>query len=51
MSIDPLEEMFKDPDKRAKLYLLFVGAQILSTILIVIGTMILILWALGIFRY
>jgi len=51
LSIDPLEEMFKDPDKRAKLYLLFVGAQILSIILIVTGTIIFILWALGIFRH
>lgn len=50
MSIDPLEEMFKDPDRRAKLYLLFVGVQILSTIMIVVGTLIFILWALGIIR-
>lgn len=51
MSIDPLEEMFKDPDRKAKLYLLFAGVQILSTILIVIGTLFLILWTLGIFKY
>lgn len=50
MSIDPLEDMFKDPDRRAKLYLLFVGVQILSTILIVVGTLIFILWALGIIK-
>lgn len=50
MSIDPLEEMFKDPDKRAKLYLLFVGVQILSTILIVVGTIIFILSALGLIK-
>lgn len=50
MSIDPLEDMFKDPDRRAKLYLLIVGVQILSTILIVVGTLIFILWALGIIK-
>ncbi|MEN4006718.1 MAG: hypothetical protein PQ964_05135 [Methanobacteriaceae archaeon] len=51
MSIDPLEEMFKDPDRIAKLYLLFVGLRILSIILIVVGTLIFILWALGIFKF
>lgn len=48
MSIDPLEEMFKDPDRRAKLYLLFVGAQILATILITVGTIIFILRLVGV---
>ncbi|HEX7468883.1 MAG: hypothetical protein WAK14_06025 [Methanobacterium sp.] len=43
---DPLNELFKDvkdPDDRAKLFVLFAAAMIISTILIVIGTIIWIL--------
>jgi hypothetical protein len=46
MSRDPLNELFKDvkdPDNRAKLFLIVAGAMILSTILIVVGTIIFIL--------
>ncbi len=43
MSIDPIEDIMSDPDRRAKLYLLFAGAQILVTAMIVIGTLIFIL--------
>jgi hypothetical protein len=46
MSKDPLNELFKDvkdPDNRAKLFILVSGAMIMSTILIVIGTIIFIL--------
>ncbi|MBI5679924.1 MAG: hypothetical protein HZC47_03390 [Methanobacterium sp.] len=50
MNIDPLEEYFEDPDKRAKLYLLMTGAMILTTILITIGTIIFILWAVGVIK-
>jgi prolipoprotein diacylglyceryltransferase len=50
MSIDPLEEMFKDPDRKAKLYLVIAGVQILSTVLIVVGTLIFILYLLGIIQ-
>jgi hypothetical protein len=49
MSIDPIEDIMDDPDKRAKLFLLMSGAAILTTIMIVIGTLIFILYALGIF--
>jgi hypothetical protein len=52
MSKDPLNELFKDvkdPDNRAKLFLLFAGAMIISTILIVIGTLIFILRLLHVF--
>ncbi len=52
MSRDPLNELFKDvkdPDNRAKLFLLFAGAMIMSTILIVVGTIIFILRLLHIF--
>jgi hypothetical protein len=34
-----LEDIMKDPDKRAKLYLYLAGAMILSTVAIVIGTL------------
>lgn len=43
------EDIMKDPDKRAKLYLFFAGAMILSTIAIVIGTIFFILRVLKIF--
>ena len=48
MSVDPLEDLMKDPDRRAKLYLLFAGVQILVTIMIVIGTIIFILRLVGV---
>jgi hypothetical protein len=51
MSQDPLNELFKDikdPDNRAKLFLVVAGAMILSTILIVVGTIIFILRLLNI---
>ncbi|WP_286473242.1 hypothetical protein [Methanobacterium sp. CWC-01] len=41
------EEIKKDPDKMAKVFMLISGAMILSTILIVIGTIIFILSVLG----
>ncbi|MDD1774484.1 MAG: hypothetical protein LUQ24_03015 [Methanobacterium sp.] len=34
-----LDDIMKDPDKRAKLYLYLAGAMILSTVAIVIGTL------------
>ena len=43
-----LEDIMKDPDKRAKLYLYLAGAMILSTIAIVIGTLFFILRVLKI---
>jgi hypothetical protein len=46
MTRDPLNELFKDikdPDNRAKLFILASGAMIISTMLIVIGTIIAIL--------
>jgi hypothetical protein len=52
MNRDPLNELFKDikdPDNRAKMFLLFAGAMIMSTILIVVGTIIFILRLLHIF--
>jgi len=52
MTQDPLNELFKDikdPDNRAKMFLLSAGAMIISTILIVVGTIIFILRLLHIF--
>ena len=52
MSKDPLNELFKDvkdPDNRAKLFVLFAAAMIISTVLIVIGTLIFILRLLHVF--
>ncbi len=52
MSRDPLNEFFKyikDPDNLAKLFLLVAGAMIMSTILIVVGTIIFILRLLHVF--
>jgi len=48
LSGDPFEEILKDPDRRAKLYLLVVVGIILSTFIIVIGTIIFILSVLKI---
>ncbi|MCL2156467.1 MAG: hypothetical protein FWH54_00400 [Methanobrevibacter sp.] len=48
MKRDPFKQYFKDPDKKAKLYLLITGAMITSTILITIGTIIFILLIVGI---
>ena len=49
MSIDPIEDIMDDPDKRAKLFLILSGASIIVTIMIVIGTLIFILSVLGLF--
>jgi hypothetical protein len=44
-----VEDVIKDPDKRARLYSWILTAQIVSVILIVVGGIIFILWALGVF--
>ncbi|WP_176720251.1 MULTISPECIES: hypothetical protein [Methanobacterium] len=49
MSIDPIEDIMDDPDKRAKLFLILSGASIVVTMMIVIGTLIFILRVLGLF--
>jgi hypothetical protein len=48
MSIDPIEDILDDPDRRAKLFMLTVGAIILTTIMIAVGTIIFILIKLGV---
>ena len=48
MNIDPIEEILEDPDKRAKLMVLFTAIQISIPILIAFGIFVLILRGLGI---
>jgi hypothetical protein len=43
-----LEELMNNPEKRVKLYSWILTAQIISVILIVIGGIFFILWALGV---
>jgi hypothetical protein len=43
-----LEDLTDTPDKRIKLYTWLLTAQIVSVILIVVGGVVFILWALGI---
>lgn len=43
-----LEEIMEDPEKREKLYTWILTAQIISVILIVVGGIFFILWAVGI---
>ncbi|BDH79075.1 MAG TPA: hypothetical protein GXX31_06370 [Methanothermobacter sp.] len=50
MSRDPIEEYLKDPDRRAKIFLILTWGMILTRILIVIGLIIFILVLLGIIR-
>ena len=49
MQRDPIDQFFKDPDNAAKAYLLFQGIQIATTVIIVIGTIIFILYLCGVF--
>jgi len=44
-----VEDVMKGPDKRARLYTWILTAQIVSVALIVVGGIIFILWALGVF--
>jgi hypothetical protein len=47
MEGDIIEYLLDDPDRRAKLYMVAVGAVIMSTVIIVIGMFILIAYVLG----
>lgn len=47
MQDDIIDYLLKDPDRRAKLYLIAAGALILSTIMIIIGMFIFIAHILG----
>ncbi|MDR2967403.1 MAG: hypothetical protein LBU74_05605 [Methanobacteriaceae archaeon] len=48
MKRDPFKQYIKDPDRKAKLYLLVTGAMIVTTALITIGTIVFILLIIGI---
>lgn len=48
MNPDPLEDLIEDPDKRAKVFMYFTIAIIISTFMIAIGTIIFILHILKI---
>lgn len=48
MKRDPYTQFVKDPDNKAKLFLGITGAMIITTFLVVIGTIILILSLVGI---
>ena len=48
MKRDPIHQFLRDPDNKAKLFMGVTGAMIITTFLIVIGTIILILSLVGI---
>ncbi|MDR1721716.1 MAG: hypothetical protein LBR24_01550 [Methanobrevibacter sp.] len=48
MKRDPFQQYFKDPDRKAKLYVFTTFAMICSTILLTVGTIIFILLLVGI---
>jgi len=50
MSRDPIEEYLKDPDRRAKIFLILTWGMIITRILIAIGLIIFILILLGIIQ-
>ncbi|MBC7100194.1 MAG: hypothetical protein H5T40_00950 [Methanobacteriales archaeon] len=50
MSKDPIEEYLKDPDRRAKIFVIITWGMILTRILIAIGLIIFILVLLGIIK-
>jgi hypothetical protein len=48
MRRDPFKQYFKDPDRKAKLYVAITIAMISSTVLLTVGTIIFILFLLKI---
>lgn len=48
MKRDPIHQFLRDPDNKAKLFMGVTGVMIITTFLIVIGTIILILSLVGI---
>jgi hypothetical protein len=48
MKRDPFKQYFKDPDRKAKLYIFLTISMISSTVLLTIGTIIFILMVLKI---
>lgn len=48
MKRNPIEQALKDPEKKAKLYLMINAGMIMVTVLIVVGTLLFILILVGI---
>lgn len=48
MRRDPIHQFLRDPDNKAKLFMGITGAMIITTFLVVIGTIILILILVGV---
>ena len=48
MRRDPIHQFLRDPDNNAKLFLGITGAMIITTFLVVIGTIMLILILVGV---
>ncbi len=51
MKRNPVQQYFKSPDNKAKLFLAINGVMILTTFLIVIGTILFILILVGIIHF
>lgn len=51
MQRDPVSQFLKDPDNKAKLFMLITGVMITTTFLVVIGTLIFILMLVGIIHF
>lgn len=51
MRRDPYSQFIKDPDNKAKVFMLITGVMIMTTFLVVIGTIIFILTLVGIIHF
>ncbi|WP_407462105.1 hypothetical protein [Methanobrevibacter sp.] len=51
MKRDPIHQFLRNPDNKAKLFMGITGAMLMTTFLIVIGTIILILILVGIIHF
>ena len=51
MKRDPIHQFLRNPDNKAKLFMGITGAMVMTTFLIVIGTIILILILVGIIQF
>ena len=51
MNRDPIHQFLKDPDNKAKLFMGITGVMIMTTFLMVIGTIIFILILVGVIHF
>ncbi|WP_409199751.1 hypothetical protein [Methanobrevibacter sp. DSM 116169] len=49
MQRSPIDQYLKDPDKKARIFVFMTYAMILTTILITVGTLMFILFLVGVF--